>query len=146
VGAIKGHGILASASFRAKIHLGNTGSLRRAGRGCGLIVRGNSRHERHLNELDSMQLEANSALQAQISTLPPNDRLRTQSALARLAENPNSSSPTKRRLSSSDPGLWEVKIGPQLRALVRIEHEKVILLAVARKDEIKRYLQAGLGD
>jgi mRNA-degrading endonuclease RelE of RelBE toxin-antitoxin system len=85
-----------------------------------------------------LPFEANSAVQAQLSTLPTSDQLLTQRALTRLAENPNSSTPIKKRLGL-DHDLWEVKISPQLRALVRIEHDKLTVLAIARHDEIARY-------
>jgi mRNA-degrading endonuclease RelE of RelBE toxin-antitoxin system len=89
-------------------------------------------------------LEANSAVQKQLSTLPPPDQSRTQRALTRLVENPDSSSPVKRRVSA-DSDLWEVKISPQLRALVRIERDTITVLAVARHDELEQYLHGRLG-
>jgi mRNA-degrading endonuclease RelE of RelBE toxin-antitoxin system len=87
---------------------------------------------------DQVRLEANGAVQAQLATLPRLDQARAERALTRLVENPNSSSPVKKRLIQ-DRNLWSVRISPQLRALVRIDHDKVTLIAIARHDELGRY-------
>jgi len=86
-----------------------------------------------------MELEMNSAIKAQLSTLSKLDRARTERVLKRVAEDPHMPPSIKSRLNS-DPNLWQVRISPTLRALVRIANGKVIVLAVARHDELKRYL------
>ncbi len=82
-----------------------------------------------------MQLEINSAIKAQLSTLPKADQSRAERVLRRVAENPRSPSSIKKRLTS-DPNLLLVKLDPKLRALVRIEDGKVRVLAVARQDQL----------
>jgi mRNA-degrading endonuclease RelE of RelBE toxin-antitoxin system len=90
-----------------------------------------------------VQFEINSAIRAQLSTLPKSDQTRFERELGRLAENPQSPSPTKRRVSP-DRDLWELRISPQLRALVRIKNDKVVVLAVVRHDQLARYLRGKL--
>jgi mRNA-degrading endonuclease RelE of RelBE toxin-antitoxin system len=87
----------------------------------------------------SMELEINSAIKAQLSTLPKADQSRAERVLKRVAENPRSPSSIKRRLTS-DPDLWLVRLNPKLRALVRIADTKMTVLAVARDDQLMQDL------
>jgi hypothetical protein len=87
---------------------------------------------------DQIRFEANRAIQAQLATLPPIDQARTQRALMRLVENPDSAKPVRKKLRQGHD-LWEVEISPELRALVRIADEKVTVLAIARHDELVSY-------
>ena len=88
-----------------------------------------------------MELEINSAIKAQLSTLPKVDQLRAERVLKRVAENPHVPASIKSRLTS-DPNLWQVRISPKLRALVKITNGRVTVVAVARHDQLKRYLPA----
>jgi mRNA-degrading endonuclease RelE of RelBE toxin-antitoxin system len=87
-----------------------------------------------------VQFEINIAIRAQLSTLPKSDQMRFERELGRLAENPQSPSPGKKRVSA-DRDLWELRISPKLHALVRIKRDKITVLAVVQKAELERYLR-----
>jgi len=85
-----------------------------------------------------VELLINSAIKAQLSTLPDSDQLKTEAALHRLTQEfPNL--PGLRRLGA-DGNLWELSITTRLRAFVRVESNRAEVIAVARPDQLQRYL------
>jgi hypothetical protein len=86
-----------------------------------------------------MQLEINSALNAQLSTFPESDRKRILRALIGFIDDPYSRNPKVTKVAS-DLQLRQIKISPKLRALVRLEEDKVVVLAVMRPSQLARYL------
>jgi mRNA-degrading endonuclease RelE of RelBE toxin-antitoxin system len=83
-----------------------------------------------------MEILANSAIQAQLSTMPEADQDRVDSMLQRLAQHPES---VRDHLRRRDDNLWEFRITSRLLALVRIEKDRIELLAVARPDQLDLY-------
>jgi hypothetical protein len=82
-----------------------------------------------------MELLINSAIKAQISTMPDADQLATETAFHRLAEE----FPNLPDLRKKDGNLWELNITPDLLALVRVESGRVEVLAVARPEHLQHY-------
>ena len=85
-----------------------------------------------------MEVSANSAIKAQLSTLPESDQDRVDSMLKTLAQDPQSLADHLRQVPG-DNNLWEVRITSRLRALVRIENNRIEILAIARPDQLDRY-------
>jgi mRNA-degrading endonuclease RelE of RelBE toxin-antitoxin system len=84
-----------------------------------------------------MEVHVNSAIRAQLSTLPDSDQAKTESILQKLTQGlPRT--PNIRRLRGNGD-LWELRITSRLRALLRIENDRVEVLAVARPDQLQRY-------
>jgi hypothetical protein len=84
-----------------------------------------------------MELLINSAIKAQLSTMPDADQRATETAFHRLAEEfPNV--PDLRKVGK-DSNLWELNITPCLLALVRIENGRVEVLAVMRLEQLQHY-------
>jgi hypothetical protein len=106
-----------------------------------------------------MEVVMNSAIKAQVSTLPETDQVKLETMLRRLAptkiDPPSKTEPPLGKIKSipedlRDPG--RVRIGdarqspprtpyrtPQLRALLKIENDRIEVVAVARPDQLKRY-------
>jgi mRNA-degrading endonuclease RelE of RelBE toxin-antitoxin system len=85
-----------------------------------------------------MEVSANTAIQAQLSTLPASDQDRVDSMLKMLAQNPESMATHLKRLTP-EKNLWEFRITSRLRALVRIGNERIEILAIARPDQLDQY-------
>jgi mRNA-degrading endonuclease RelE of RelBE toxin-antitoxin system len=84
-----------------------------------------------------MEVHVNSAIRAQLSTLPDSDQAKTESVLQKLRQGlPRTASIRRLRENGN---LWEVRITSRLRALLRIESDHVEVLAVARPDQLQRY-------
>ena len=83
-----------------------------------------------------MEILVNSAIEAQLSTMPAADQDRVDSMLQRLAQQPESVRDHRRR---RDDNLWEFRITSRLLALVRIEKDRIELLALARPDQLDFY-------
>ncbi|HJU16319.1 MAG TPA: hypothetical protein VJ770_07600 [Stellaceae bacterium] len=82
-----------------------------------------------------MELLINSAIKAQISTMPDADQHATEAVFHRLAEE----FPNVPDLRKKDGNLWELNITPRLLALVRIESGRVEILAVMRLEQLQHY-------
>jgi hypothetical protein len=84
-----------------------------------------------------VEVLVNSAIKAQLSTLPESEQVQTDVMLQRLArEFPGL--PNLKPLPAAS-NLWELRISSRLRALVRIENDQANVLAVARPDQLQRY-------
>ncbi len=82
-----------------------------------------------------MELMINSAIKAQISTMPDADQRATETTFRKLAEE----FPNVPDLRKRDDNLWELNITPDLLALVRIESGRVEVLAVMRLEQLQYY-------
>ncbi len=87
-----------------------------------------------------MELVINSAIRAQLSTLPESDESRTDEMLRKLAQDFHGMRTNLRRIPRSEE-LWELGITSRLRALVRIAGNQIIVVAVARPDQLEQYWQ-----
>lgn len=85
-----------------------------------------------------MEVLANTAIRAQLSTLPESDQDRVDSMLQKLAQDAKSVRDHLRQIRT-DTNLWELRITSRLRALLRIENDRIEVLAVARPDQLNRY-------
>jgi hypothetical protein len=84
-----------------------------------------------------MKLLINSAIKAQISTMPDADQIATEAALRRLAEEfPNV--PDLRKVRE-DGNLWELTVTPRLLAFVRIENDRAEVIAIMRSEQLQYY-------
>ena len=89
-----------------------------------------------------MELLINSAIKAQLSTMPDSDQLKTEAALHSLTQEfPNV--PGLRRVGA-DGNLWELSITFRLRAFLRVESDRAEVIAVVRPDQLQRYLRREL--
>jgi len=85
-----------------------------------------------------VEVLANTAIRAQLSTLPESDQDRVDSMLQKLAQDAKSVRDHLRQIRT-DTNLWELRITSRLRALLRIENDRIEVLAVARPDQLNRY-------
>ncbi len=84
-----------------------------------------------------VEILVNSAIKAQLSTLPEAEQIQTDAMLQRLGQDFPGLPNLKRLRAASN--LWELRISSRLRALVRIENDRANVLAVARPDQLQRY-------
>jgi Txe/YoeB family toxin of Txe-Axe toxin-antitoxin module len=87
-----------------------------------------------------MPVVINSAIQAQISTLPSADQQRLASLLKQLSNNSRVVPENMSRLADQE-NLWSARITRNLRAIFRIYGDDVELLAVARPHQLGNYLR-----
>lgn len=92
-----------------------------------------------------MPVIINSAIQAQISTLPPADQRRLASLLTRLSNNSQAVLKNMNRLAGQE-NLWSTRITHDLQAVFRIYGENVELLAIARPNQLGSYLRKELAN
>ena len=84
-----------------------------------------------------MEVILNSAIKAQISTLPASDRARLN---ARLHKLPPVLRPTRSiiRVAGSN-NMWVLRVTPDLRALLQVDDDKITVIALSREQQIERY-------
>jgi hypothetical protein len=89
-----------------------------------------------------MKISANTAVTSQLSTLPQGDQEHVTSVLSNLLDNSVDTSDRVKRIPTDDT-LFEIRITSRLRALVRMREDKeeVELLAIARPDQLERYIK-----
>jgi hypothetical protein len=90
-----------------------------------------------------VEILANTAIKAQLSTLPESDQNIVDSMLKKLAQDSRSVASNLSKVSTGK-NLWELQITSHLRALVRIDEDRIEVLAVARPDQLKRYWRSDL--
>jgi Txe/YoeB family toxin of Txe-Axe toxin-antitoxin module len=92
-----------------------------------------------------MTIFINSAIQAQISTLPVADQTRIASVLHQLENTPRRIPENVHRLIGQND-LWSARITRNLRAIFRITDDDIYLLAIARPQQVDHYLRNELAD
>jgi hypothetical protein len=92
-------------------------------------------------QVGSMEPEFSTAIRAQLLTLPEGDGTRALARLMEVVGNPERLAHEGHQ-SPSDPTLWTIRLSGRLRALVRVEDERVQVLAIAPVDQMTPYLQA----
>jgi hypothetical protein len=98
---------------------------------------------RGIDEGVLVEILANTAIKAQLSTLPESDQNSVDSMLKKLAQDTRSVQSNLSKVSTGK-NLWELQITSHLRALVRIDEDQIEILAVARPDQLKRYWRPDL--
>lgn len=87
---------------------------------------------------DLVNLIVSSAAQAQLSTMPEVDQKLLTAILQRLDESYPDLSGLKK---IKGPGeLWELRVNPDIRLVVRIVKERIFVIAVSRQDQLQEYL------
>jgi mRNA-degrading endonuclease RelE of RelBE toxin-antitoxin system len=84
-----------------------------------------------------MEVILNSAIKAQISTLPASDRAKLNSRLQKLSPELRPS-PNLMRVATAN-NMWVLRVTPDLRALLQVEDDKITVIAVSRHQQIERY-------
>lgn len=82
-----------------------------------------------------MKVLIGSAAQAQISTMPESDQTQVAAALLKLHD--KFSNMEELRRIAPDEDLWEVRVTPDLRAVVQVAKDRAVVIAVARRDQFQ---------
>jgi mRNA-degrading endonuclease RelE of RelBE toxin-antitoxin system len=85
----------------------------------------------------SMEVILNSAIKAQISTLPVSDQAKLNSKLQKLSPELRPSRNIIRAAGSNN--MWVLRVTPDLRALLQVQNDKITVIAVSRNEQIERY-------
>jgi hypothetical protein len=86
-------------------------------------------------------LRINSAVRAQLSTMPALDQSKIIRKLEELALQLPSKRGLRRISAAAEDDLWELRISSRIRVLIRIANDQFDVLAVARVDQMERYVR-----